>query len=553
GESLVEKNGRLECRYCGATYDLMDEAASFEQMLEGRKQEALANRRRILWDEVHKKNPSERAIVNAAESVREINSEDPLARFYLAAHEKDPTHINGFLSEETVNDSLAKEVVRFMLLSLEPIHILALKSFVDRHFKGEDYTRIMSRVEAEADEVEEGTYMTSLPRDVFLAYSSKDMEKVIEITTFLEDNDFTVFCALRNLRHGKGAVENYDAALKDAMAHCKAFVFLSSENSRTLKCDALKIEIPYLLDNLPKVNRIHFRLDDEPTKAAAAIILKNFDDGREWCRTKDDLVERLLSFDRKPVQPEPTPAMPIRNGGPEVDPDDYTIIDKRNPDVVFTGDTLLDYHGSAKRIKLCDDFYAVERGAFKNAPRLEEIHTGDGVRKLSPFSIDGAEYLKKFVVGSALQEIGSGAFARVPNLEKIEVEQQNLEFAADNNGGLETLDGRVFYRYPPKQMGKTYKMSLTADEIDVGAFAGCEYLEEVILPDGLETIGNGAFAKCPILKKVFVPKSVMTMGKNVFAGCPSLVIRVEADSFPFTWNHSFAGGTLVSYGSKRNG
>jgi hypothetical protein len=158
---------------------------------------------------------------------------------------------------------------------------------------------MMTDLENEAEELEDGTYMTSIPRDVFVAYSSKDMDKVNEMVAYLEENDQSCFCALRNLRHGKGSVENYEHAIEDAMKHCRVFLLLSSENSRSLRCETLKHEIPYLLDNIPNVHRIHSRLDDGITKPGAQVLLREFDNGQEWCRTKEDLIERLIAAKRK--------------------------------------------------------------------------------------------------------------------------------------------------------------------------------------------------------------------------------------------------------------
>lgn len=554
GETLRETHGHLECKYCGAQYDLADEAASFEAMLEAKKQEILANRRRVLWDEVHKKNPSKVAIQSAARSVREINADDTLSHFYLLAHEDDHTDLIGFLSSEKMSDTLAREVVRFMLLSVEGEDVLALKTFIENHFKGEDYTKFMTQIESIADDLEEGTYMTSLPREVFLAYSSKDMDKVTEMTRFLEDNELSVFCALRNLRHGAGAAEKYEIGLKDAIAHCKVFVLLSSVNSRSLKCDALSVEVPYLMDHFPKMARIHYRLDDEPTKAGAAVLLKSFDDGREWCRTKEDLLERIVNALResqKEVEAAPSP-MPAPTPREEALPQEesFVVLKKGNPDVAYNGTTFLAYKGNARKVTIGDEFTAIERAAFQNAPDVEEIDTGNGVSSLHPFAIDGADHLRRFIVGSALKEIQSGAFARVPSLQVIDIDPDNTYFTV-TDGALLSGNRSILYRYPSRMPAKTYKVPVTVSIIDVGAFCGCANLESVILPDGLTEIGNGAFSKCPMLHDVFIPKSVTRMGKNAFLGSPSLVIKVEAPSFPRNWDGSFAGRCLVQYGSKR--
>lgn len=58
---------------------------------------------------------------------------------------------------------------------------------------------------------------------------------------------------------------------------------------------------------------------------------------------------------------------------------------------------------------------------------------------------------------------------------------------------------------------------------EVGAFSGCEALEQVILSVGLEKIDPYAFYECKSLKSITIPTSVKEIGKNAFWGCDSLV------------------------------
>ena len=551
GEPLSEVDGHLHCRFCGATYDRADEALKLEEMLEAHKQSALANRRRLLWQATHEENPSAEAIVAAARSVLEIQEQDALANFYVAIHQKDASLVNQFFVKSKLDPAAAKEIMRFALLSIDPRNVTALKTFAEHHFSGKDYTQYVTKIEEEVGKIEDGVYMTSLPRDVFLAYSSADMDQVVDMLNYLEkEGQFEVFCAVRNLRHGKGARENYEEAIKDAMNHCKTFVFLSSKNSRSLSCDALSMEIPYLMDHLPNMPRIHYRLDDDgETRVGVKIVLKDFDDGHEWCRDKEDLIERILKAKKPPVKkeepaPEPAPAPKQRSS-------EQLLLTKTDPDLVFSGDTILEYKGPASDILISDEFRKIERGAFKQAPNLVKLDTGETVETLSAFAIDGCEHLRTFVVGEGLIEIGEGAFARVPELEEIVMgEGANMAFDVID-GALYDEDCEVLYRYPPKARGKIFKVDKHCTTIDVGAFSGCDNLEEVVLPDGLNVIRNGAFAKCLRLKKVFIPYSVEEMGKNVFAGCNSVTIQCERSSYPRNGNPAFSGGMLVKYGAKR--
>ena len=53
-------------------------------------------------------------------------------------------------------------------------------------------------------------------------------------------------------------------------------------------------------------------------------------------------------------------------------------------------------------------------------------------------------------------------------------------------------------------------------------FVDCKALEEIVIPEGVTTIGYGAFRGCTNLKRVTLPDSLEDIGSEAFAGCDSL-------------------------------
>ena len=161
--------------------------------------------------------------------------------------------------------------------------------------------------------MDKGVYETSLPRDVFIAYASEDIQTVLDLASDLEENGFSCFVALRNLQHGRGAADNYEKEIYTAIDNCKMIVFVSSKHSRAIKRDALRLELPYIkkkdLENAPsglKLNyqslpqeykkpRIEYRLDNERTMAAD-IVLKEFFAGLDYCETSEKVLERVVKY-----------------------------------------------------------------------------------------------------------------------------------------------------------------------------------------------------------------------------------------------------------------
>ena len=54
------------------------------------------------------------------------------------------------------------------------------------------------------------------------------------------------------------------------------------------------------------------------------------------------------------------------------------------------------------------------------------------------------------------------------------------------------------------------------------AFAGCDSLTSVTIPDSVTSIGHGAFRGCNSLTSIVIPDGVTRIGNNAFYSCDSL-------------------------------
>lgn len=86
-----------------------------------------------------------------------------------------------------------------------------------------------------------------------------------------------------------------------------------------------------------------------------------------------------------------------------------------------------------------------------------------------------------------------------------------------------TIDG-----YPVTRIGES-------------AFSEHEYLNSVIIPDGVVAIGNAAFSKCYDLTRVELPESLVTIGGSAFMDCdgltdmiiPNSVVTIDGGAFSY--------------------
>ena len=298
GEALHKHGDVYECGYCGATYrdDQAEKAADLLRgLLDDFKLEQLSNARRRLYETTHEKYPSSQAVTQAAGNVLSVSPDDFMARVYLHSHDADPHELISLLSRGNVSEWEAKETVDWLVRSLDFRAVGAVKDFADRHLKGAGKTEALNRIEDEAFKLDSGVYDLSLKRDVFLCYSTEDMPRVIEIMETFEENALSCFAAFRNLRHGKGAQENYQDAIFRAMRNCRVFVFLSSNSSRNPHRKGVAEELDHLVSDLKDKPRVEFLLEDYPERMPilAKRRLEEAFPHLEYCREADDLIVRV--------------------------------------------------------------------------------------------------------------------------------------------------------------------------------------------------------------------------------------------------------------------
>lgn len=343
GELIHSNDTHWICRYCACKYD--DDTATkntqtVRELFDETKQERINNLRRNLFDAVNAEYLSSNEIQSICLELKKYLPDDFRANFYWIASGSNAKEIARYIRNINVEEyyEYIEDVVDFLIRSLQSEYLLELNDLVDRTYKFKDlslYEKYATAISHEAEKVHSGVYETKLPREVFVAYSSKDMDKVIELVECLEVQGLKCFVAARNLRHGKGAVENYNNAIKEAIDHCRTFVFVSSMNSRSLGCDALGIELAYVrqrdmecapseyrndyisMPHIYKKPRVEYRIEESRGYNVADEITNEFFDGYERVYSSKEVASRVakhLISSQKCVEdiPKSTKQSPIK-------------------------------------------------------------------------------------------------------------------------------------------------------------------------------------------------------------------------------------------------
>lgn len=139
--------------------------------------------------------------------------------------------------------------------------------------------------------------------------------------------------------------------------------------------------------------------------------------------------------------------------------------------------------------------------------------------------------------------------------------KKRLGAEAIGNGWNSVIKLRLFYKIPTtliipegvEKIGnfafcdcwdlKKVVIPMSVKSIGCDAFVSCWRLKKVIIPESVEEIRNYAFSYCNNLREVVIPESVKRIGHYAFYGCENaeIIVGKWADGFEFLGNYAFTG------------
>ena len=502
GGSLMPLTDELcKCENCGSTYaniSAKKQQELLDSFLDKQKQEQLNSLRRHLWQETTAKFIDSEKITSICLNIKNIYPEDFLANFYEVACGDYEQAVIDFIDSINVKEhhELIEPIINFLIKSLKSEYLLSVNNLIERAYKQSDlqtFNKLTTAFASQAKLVEEGVYELNLPRDVFVAYSSADMSEVQKVVTALESEGLTCFVAMRNLQHGVGAVNNYQQALEKAIDNCKIFLFISSKNSRSFKCDAIKHELPYLkksdleqlrykfpnvdyvkIDNKYKKPRIQLRLDD--AKSMADVLVNEIFAGLEYCYDIEGVKERIVKY-------------------------------------LYTNNSANVDSVSKKHIK--EENAELAEHLIEKEKRFEE-------QLISQNNFKKQETLQ--------------TLTKIKNKNEESSEYFTFTLLKNNTYMVKAKD---INNLPTNLVIPNFFKNKAVTEIGALAFDGCKGLISVVIGNNITTIGDCAFDGCSNLLSVVIGDSVTSIGKSAFYCCSRLTTIVIGNSVTSIGNYAF--------------
>ncbi len=245
----------------------------------------------------------------------------------------------------------------------------------------------------------------------------------------------------------------------------------------------------------------------------------------------------------------------------------------------------------------------IEESAFVNATSIVNLTISGGIKTIGANAFKNCSYLTKVELPASLTSIGSGAFSKCDRLshvvsfimEPFQISDDVFTTMVYSNGTLYvpvktsdlyksalgwnnfqsvlegeiyevTVDGMTYVYVPNLKIAKltkgvsgvkdvTIPSSIAVDgtdyqvtDIDRSAFYGINSLENLIVSEGVKTIGSTAFKNCYNLKTVSLPSSLISIGEYAFENCKKIASINCYGKKPIAITENvFSSSTMVLY------
>ena len=167
-----------------------------------------------------------------------------------------------------------------------------------------------------------------------------------------------------------------------------------------------------------------------------------------------------------------------------------------------------------REANLPSSLLTLERGAFSNCKSLEEIAIPENLKTIGSGAFEGCTNLIEVTLGSNIPALSDRIFNECINLKGVNLK----DLAAWCSHDFGEVNNWLSYFY---WVG-------TSIYADINLYVDGELLTNLVVPEGVTTIGNAAFYGYKPLTNITFPETVTSIGNFSFHGC----INLQNIAFP---------------------
>ena len=161
--------------------------------------------------------------------------------------------------------------------------------------------------------------------------------------------------------------------------------------------------------------------------------------------------------------------------------------------------------------------------AFYDCVSLTELVIPASVTSIGDDAFYDCVSLTELVIPVSVTSIGRWAFHGCSGLQSITVQEGNDAYYSSGNCLIEAASKTLLLGCDTSVIPNDGSI----EHIGEYAFLGCDRLTgELVIPEGVKTIGRNAFESCINLTNISIPNSVSSIGMGAFLGCDE-IIEVE--------------------------
>lgn len=200
-----------------------------------------------------------------------------------------------------------------------------------------------------------------------------------------------------------------------------------------------------------------------------------------------------------------------------------------------------------EKITIPESVTQIGSSAFSNCVNLKDVSLPNSIEKIGSMAFWGCRSivslsipselseiesmvfyncanLRECSIGKNVRKIAANAFDNCTTLQKFQVDEGNETYYAEN-GVLYSKNMTILYRCPLAYYAEKFHVQDGIRTIEDNAFDGCKSIGEIILPEGITTIGSSAFSNSKITS-INMPSSITSIGYMAFWGCDELEMLI---------------------------